>query len=192
MSVWPNVWVSLCGKESFTVRLFRCALTCFASSVRYHLRLILFHMVRFYNFFGGCQRRTQWQGSTWVQIMYAVSHVTFCFFLCPISLFIRILLRHITFYKYFIYKMYITIIFYETFMSIFVFYNISTSTLQFFIRVWRHFLQFLSRLTSYCTTFKVAVSHFVFYPCGALVTAHPTHHPPPYPPYPTPGNGFES
>ncbi len=53
-------------------------------------------------------------------------------------------------------------------MSIFIFYKISTSI---FTRFWRHFLQFFSRLTSDSTTFKVAVSHFVFYPCGALVMA---------------------
>ena len=43
-------------------------------------------------------------------------------------------------------------------------------TMSLFIRQWRHFLQFYkTRLTSDSTTFKVAVSHFVFYPCGALV-----------------------
>ncbi len=53
-------------------------------------------------------------------------------------------------------------------MSIFVFYKISTSILTIFITFWRHFLQVLSKLTSDSTTFKVAVSHFVFYTCGAL------------------------
>ncbi len=52
-------------------------------------------------------------------------------------------------------------------MSIFAFYKISKSILQ-----------FLSRLTSDSTTFKVAVSHFVFYPCGAL-----SQPPPPPPPH---------
>ncbi len=47
-------------------------------------------------------------------------------------------------------------------MLIFVFYKISMSILQIFIRFRCHFLHFLSRLTSYSTTFKVAVSHFVF------------------------------
>ncbi len=51
-------------------------------------------------------------------------------------------------------------------MSIFIFYKILTSILQFYKIL--TFLQFLSRLTSDSTTFKVAVSHFVFYPCGAL------------------------
>ena len=54
-------------------------------------------------------------------------------------------------------------------MLIFVFYKISTSTLQFFIRFWCHFLQFLPRPTSDSSTFKVAMLHFVFYPCGALL-----------------------
>ncbi len=41
---------------------------------------------------------TQLAGSTWVQIIYAVSHVTFyCFFLRPMSFFISILLRRVTF-----------------------------------------------------------------------------------------------
>ncbi len=40
------------------------------------------------------------EGSTCVEIIYAVSHVTFyCFILCPMSSFIRFLLRHITFYN---------------------------------------------------------------------------------------------
>ena len=53
-------------------------------------------------------------------------------------------------------------------MSIFVFYKISTwsSILQFLHKILIHFLQVLSRLTSDSTTFKVAVSHFVLYPCG--------------------------
>ena len=41
-------------------------------------------------------------------------------------------------------------------MSIFIFYKISTSILQIFIRFWRHFLQFLWKLTSDSTTFKAA------------------------------------
>ncbi len=48
---------------------------------------------------------------------------------------------------------YIIIIMYKPFMSIVAFYKISKSILQ-----------FLSRLTSDSTTFKVAVSHFVFLP----------------------------
>ena len=36
----------------------------------------------------------------------------------------------------------------------------SMSITTIFIRFWRHFVQFLSRLTSDSTTFKVAVSHF--------------------------------
>ncbi len=45
-------------------------------------------------------------------------------------------------------------------MSILIFYNMSMSITTIFIRFWRHFVQFLSRLTSDSTTFKVAVSHF--------------------------------
>ena len=37
-----------------------------------------------------------------------------------------------------------------------------------FIRPWRHFLQFYKGPRRTSTTFKVAVSHFVFYPCRAL------------------------
>ncbi len=48
------------------------------------------------------------------------------------------------------------------FVLIFVFYKIS-------IKFLRHFVvQFLSRFTSDFTTFKVAMSHFVCYPCGAF------------------------
>ncbi len=57
-------------------------------------------------------------------------------------------------------------------MSIFVFYKISTSILQFY-KIWCHFLQFLSRLTSDYTTFKVAMSHFILYPCVALIILTP-------------------
>ncbi len=32
-----------------------------------------------------------------------------------------------------------------------------------------HFIQFLSKVTSDSTTFKVTMSHFVFYPCRALM-----------------------
>ncbi len=78
------------------------------------------------------------------------------FFMCPISLFITILLCHVTFYKHFYIYIYIIIILYKTSMSIFVFYKMSTSILQFLS------IQFLLKLTSDSTTFKVAVSHFVF------------------------------
>ncbi len=87
---------------------------------------------------------------------------------CSVSyvIFIRILLRHVTLYF--------------TYVSISQSYFIrlscqSSSSIKFqrrfynFIRFWRHFLQFLSRPTSNSTAFKVAVSHFVFYPCGALL-----------------------
>ncbi len=53
------------------------------------------------------------------------------FFLCPMSLFIRNLLRHVTFYNTLYILMYIIIIFNKVFMSMFVFYKISTSILQF-------------------------------------------------------------
>ncbi len=43
-------------------------------------------------------------------------------FLCPMSLFIRNLLRHVTFYNMSFILMYSIIIFYKTFMSIFIFY----------------------------------------------------------------------
>ncbi len=59
-------------------------------------------------------------------------------------------------------------------MSIFIFYKFNVDS-TIFIRFWRHFLQFLSRLMSDSTTFKVAVSHFVFYPCGALNIVGPVH-----------------
>ena len=54
----------------------------------------------------------------------------FHFFLCLMSFFIRILLRHVTFYNILI-CIHIIIIFYKAFMSIFVFYKMSMSILQF-------------------------------------------------------------
>ncbi len=53
------------------------------------------------------------------------------FFRCPMSLYIRNLLPHVTFYNMLYFDVYSIIIFYKTFMSIFVFYKISMSILQF-------------------------------------------------------------
>ena len=61
-------------------------------------------------------------------------------------------------------------------MSIFAFYTISMSILHFIISFLRHFRQFLSRLTFDSTTFKVAVSHFIFYPCGQVFSLLPEMH----------------
>ncbi len=57
-------------------------------------------------------------------------------------------------------------------MSIFVFYKTSMSIFYNFYKIWTS-LQFLSRFMSDSTTFKVALSHFVFYPCGALFILGP-------------------
>ena len=86
-------------------------------------------------------------------------------FLHPRSFFVRNLLRHVTFHNTFyicIYIIHVTLFYIKAFMSNFVFYKISTSILQFFIRFWRHFLQFLSRLALDSTTFTVTVSHLLF------------------------------
>ncbi len=55
----------------------------------------------------------------------------FVVFICLLSLFIRILLNHITVYNVIYIYIYIIIISYETFVSTLVFYKISTSNLQF-------------------------------------------------------------
>ncbi len=46
------------------------------------------------------------KGSTWVQILDAVTHATFYYFSCVLSFFIRMLLRHVTLYNMFIYVFY--------------------------------------------------------------------------------------
>ncbi len=70
---------------------------------------------------------SHYKGSTWVQKIYAMSHLIFYFF--PFV------------------------------------------TMSPFIRPWCHFLQFFfyKRPCRISTTFKVPMSHFVFYPCGALL-----------------------
>ncbi len=96
------------------------------------------------------QRNVQLKGSTWVQIIYAVSHGTFyCFFSVSHVIFDKnfTLSRHFSYMH--LYYNYI----YKALMSIFVFYKISTSILQFlydfdvivysFYQVSRRNLQFL-------------------------------------------------
>ncbi len=52
-------------------------------------------------------------------------------------------------------------------MSIFTFYKISTSILPFLYDFDVTFYSLYQGSRQDSTTFKVAVSHFVFYPCGA-------------------------
>ncbi len=87
---------------------------------------------------------SQIKGPTLVQVIHATSHVTFyCFFLCPMSFLIRILLRHVTFYNIlYMYGIYIIIIFYKVSIS-------SSSTIKFQPR----FYNIYKILTSLSTVF---------------------------------------
>ncbi len=93
----------------------------------------------------------------------------FIVFLCdsPMSLFIS-LLRHVTFYKYFIYRFILKLYFIRL-----------PCQSSFSIKFQRQLYNFYKILTSYSTVFimtslasdsAIAVSHFVFYPRGALYT----------------------
>ncbi len=94
--------------------------------------------------------------------MMGHSHVTlYCFFLCSMSFFLRILLLYVTFDNILYICIYIIIIFIRLWCR-------SSCSIKFRFRVQFCVQFFLSRLTSESTTFKVAMSHFVFYPCGAL------------------------
>ncbi len=81
---------------------------------------------------------------------------------------IRILLSNVTFYNIFCICIYITIIVYKTFLSIFIFCKISTSILQFLLDFDVTFYSFYQGSCRILQLLKWLCRTSFFYPCGAL------------------------